>query len=151
MSKQREINSSNSKSNSQYYNECEKLSKNLFKNKNLKHQLKYSSPSYYTNTSINKTNSSIIKNKIATPNVTVFLDNNIQYNNDKKKNEQKKNISRNIKYNKNNTSLNKMNKYTSINKMKKRIDLLKQNNCSKVTISSNNNNINNTFNNSTNK
>ena len=72
MSKQREINSSNSKSNSQYYNECEKLSKNLFKNKNLKHQLKYSSPSYY-NTSINKTNSSIIKKKIATPNVTVFL------------------------------------------------------------------------------
>ena len=135
--------------------EYEKLSQKLIKNKNLKNRLKYTTPNNYSNTSINKINSSLIKNKIITPNVTVILDNKF---NEKKKIEQKKNISRNNihKEKSNNTFLNKKNNNIalSILKMKKQINLLKKNTFSnsikKKIISSSNSNINSTFN-STNK
>ena len=133
------------------------MTKDLLKNKNLKHQLKYSSPSYHINTSINKTNSSLIKNKIATPNVTVFLDSNIQYN-EKKKNELIKSINGNINSINckcNNTSLNKNNNNCPSIKRRKQIDLIKNNiknnSIKKKVITSSNTNINSTFNSSINK
>ncbi len=158
ISKNNDVNSKNNSQSNQKFNDCEKITQNLFKNKNLKHQLKYSSPNNYTNTSINKTNISIIKNKITTPNVTVFLD---YQNNDKLKNEQKKSISRNnnnSKFNINNTTLNKANNKKNapqISKMKKQIEIMKKNiytnSLKKQIIISSNINVNCTFNNSMNK
>jgi hypothetical protein len=156
MSKNNDVNSKNNSQSNQKFNDYEKITQNLFKNKNLKHQLKYSSPNNYTNTSINKTNISIIKNKITTPNVTVFLD---YQNNDKLKNEQKKNISRNnnnSKFNINNTTLNKINNKNyapQISKMKKQINIMKKNTNSlkKQIIVSFNINVNCSFNNCMNK